>query len=141
MKKVVKISILLFGVFLLTGCFGTKKLTCTNKKEDSYGTIVAKITYTYKDDEITKVKYSVLSTIKDKDTFNLLKKNYEKENKNLNKIDGVTAKFKTAGTKLKLNVDVNMKKAEDNALSKADIDKGNYETVKKKLEKQGFTCK
>ena len=141
MKKIIKISVLLVSLFLVSGCFGTKKLTCTNKKTEDYGTIEAKIIYTYKDDEITKVKYTVLSNIKNKVTFALLEKNYDKQYKSLNKIEGVNAKLKTSGTRLKLTVDIDVVDAPDNTLSKANIDKGDLEAVKTKLEKQGFTCK
>ena len=141
MKKILKVCVLLICVFLVSGCFGTKKLTCTNKTSDESGTTEMKAVYTYKGDKMTKAQMNMTMTVKEKSYVSLIEGSLKSSIDTFNKEDGVSAKLKTKGSTITMTMNIDIKKIAKDTFDEIGIDEGDYKTVKKDLENQGYTCK
>lgn len=149
MKGLKKITILVIGLFCLTGC-GEKTLTCTNTEEDSGIKMEQAITMTFKDDKISRVKMSIDTVALDDDIkenwtsiTETLESQYEESEE-----DGVKFTITNDANNYRFNmtVDIDINKASDEALAEYNLDNidtetATYDSVLADAEADGFVCK
>ena len=142
MKKILKVSILLICIFLVTGCLGTKKLTCTLKEEEVDQEYEMKLVYTYKKNKLEQIKLNVeYIVIDDEDLFGMVEDSYKELYDSFEKDKGVKTNIKTKNNKLTLNLEVDVPKLSKEVKDKLDYNYGTYDEVKEYLESNRYTCK
>ena len=142
MKKILKVSVLLICVFLITGCFGTKKLTCTNKMDSETNKTTVKYVFTYKKDKLVRIQNDVVGSFNDKKLAKSSGEDAEEYYSKMDDVDGITAKVKVSGKKVTAKLDMKFEK-----MSKKDIENAGYNNLptyaeaKEEMEEDGFTCR
>lgn len=140
MKKIIFTMVSI--VFLLTGCGGDKKLTCTSNAKTDDMEIKQKYVLTTEEKNITQVKSEKEYIFKNDDLYKSFETVVNHSKTNIDELDNSKIKFNTKKTKdsYKLTMEVNMKDVDEKEITSLGLNK-NLDEFKTILEEQGLTCK
>lgn len=144
-KKLMVFACLFCSVIMLSGCFGSKKLTCTKTEEASGMTTTTTIGVTFKNDEATKASMKFKVDLgKDSAAYiDTLKKVFDSQFSEYTKQQGVTYSSKVDGTILEANLEMDTEKMDDATKKELGVTGTgeSYKDAKSSFESEGYTCK
>ena len=155
MKRILRVSILVFALILVTGCETNsgRTLTCTKKQTYNDNKFEHKYVFYYdEDDEMTKIKVDAKFTAEDKDTAKEYKEMEEEVfDDNFKGVKGISYKSKLSGKTVTISFSADLNKLDVDDLDhdfdyyfSVDGDETRKETKEKmesKHDEYGFKCK
>lgn len=142
-RKLCLIGIVGLSALVLTGCGGTKTLTCTKTETDNGLSMTTTATTKFDGNQVTNLSMKMDFETENEESIDLMKSLLEQQFEVYNSEKGITTEISAAGKIITIKIDIDPKNASDTVKEEFDVSDfhESYSKVKKDFEKDGYQCK
>lgn len=151
MKKVGSVILGLFVVMLLTGCLGSKTLSCETTSDSDGLKATQQYEFKYSGEKMSTAKITLKMEVEDVDNYDTYESILDssfKEQLGLEDVDGIEVKTASKKPVYTITIDMDFKKLKDNSkldelglsITEDDLELS-IDELQKQIEDSGLTCK
>lgn len=137
-----KLTLFVLISILLTGC-SSKTLTCTKTEEKDPGATVKKQVIVFENNKLKNMEVNMDLKLNDsyQDYSSMIKKSFEKSFEEYKNKKGITLNIQEKSNVITVNIKADYNKLNDESKKLMKITDTSYKSVKKSVQKDGYTCK